>query len=569
MICVIYARYSSENQSEESITAQIRACTEYAVRNGHTVVKHYIDRAMSARSDQRPQFQQMINDAKQHEFQGIIVHKLDRFSRDRYDHAFYRKELKKANVKLYSVLENLDDSPESVVLESVLEGFSEYYSKNLARETRKGLKEIALQAKYTGGTVLYGYSVDEDGHFIINEAEATVIRKIYDACYNKTGYNRLLDELRIEGVRTRYGNYFTASSFYYILKNPQYCGDYVYSTVGERKHAKGKVIVQENAVPAIIPKAKWQAVQVLMAQRRKKGGNHRNAKEVFLLSGILYCGKCGAPMHGHRQKRRADYVYYSYECSTKNKTKQCDQHCVQRDRIENAVCDYVRQLLSPKGIAGMKKYLCEHMELINGSCAAEIAAYEKELSSIEKKIDRTLDLLIDLPSNSLKKKLNDFENRKLFLESQIYELKHSVITPDVIEKELKVCCNFDDLTREEKQQIIRKIIKKVTISKDGDSSCTVISLFTDTAQLRWRCHPESNWGSRSCSPLPYRLAMAPYGADDEARTRYLHLGKVALYQMSYIRILWCLRAESNHRHGDFQSPALPTELQRQVSVQTA
>ena len=82
----------------------------------------------------------------------------------------------------------------------------------------------------------------------------------------------------------------------------------------------------------------------------------------------------------------------------------------------------------------------------------------------------------------------------------------------------------------------------------------------------WRCHPESNWGSRSCSPLPYRLAMAPYGADDEARTRYLHLGKVALYQMSYIRKLWCLRAESNHRHGDFQSPALPTELQRQVSV---
>lgn len=490
MTVVIYARYSSENQSEESITAQIRACTEYCVRNGHDVVNHYIDRAMTARSDKRPAFQQMIADARNHQFQAVVVHKLDRFSRDRLDHAIYRQELRKAGVSLISVLENLDDSPESVVLESVLEGFSEYYSKNLARETRKGLKEIALQAKYTGGTVLYGYTIDANGQYSINETEAAVVRRIYDACYNKTGYNRLLDQLRIEGVRTRRGGYFTANSFYYILKNQRYCGDYVYSPVGERKYNQCQPIIIEDAIPAIIPKDKWKTVQQLM-NRRRKSGCHRNAKEIYLLSGLLYCGKCGAPMHGHRQKRREDYIYYSYECSTRVKTKQCSQHSVERDRIETAVCDYVRQLLSPQGVEKLKQYLLEHLDLINQSTGAELLAYEKDLKNIKRKIDKTLDLLIEMPSEALKKKLQDMENRQLFLESKIYELKNKTITPETIEKALIICTNFDELSREDKQEIIRKVIKKVTISKDGDQSCTIIGSYSQIAQLYWRCHRQT------------------------------------------------------------------------------
>ena len=108
MNAVIYARYSSENQSEESITAQLRACRDYARHNKMVVVREYIDRAQSARSDKRTDFQRMIADSKKHLFDVVIVHKLDRFSRDRYDHAYYRRELRNAKVQLRSVLENLD-----------------------------------------------------------------------------------------------------------------------------------------------------------------------------------------------------------------------------------------------------------------------------------------------------------------------------------------------------------------------------------------------------------------------------------------------------------------------------
>lgn len=137
---VAYVRYSSDNQREESIDAQIRAITEYADINGYTITGTYADHAKSATIDKRPAFQQMIKDSNKHEFQYVIVHKLDRFSRDRYDSARYTAKLQKNEVVLISVLENIDGSPESVIMESILVGMAEYYSKNLVREVSKGMK---------------------------------------------------------------------------------------------------------------------------------------------------------------------------------------------------------------------------------------------------------------------------------------------------------------------------------------------------------------------------------------------------------------------------------------------
>ncbi len=105
MTAVIYARYSTDNQREESIEGQIRECTAYAEKNGITIVKHYIDRAISAKTDNRPQFQQMIKDSEQKLFDIMLVWKLDRFARNRYDSARYKTQLKKNGVKLMSATE--------------------------------------------------------------------------------------------------------------------------------------------------------------------------------------------------------------------------------------------------------------------------------------------------------------------------------------------------------------------------------------------------------------------------------------------------------------------------------
>ena len=176
---VAYARFSSDMQREESIEAQLRAINDFAKREGYTLCASYIDRGISGTTDNRPEFLRMIEDAKSGAFDAIIVHKLDRFARNRADSAIYRRELEKHDVKLVSVLENFDDSPESIILQSVIEGYNEYYSKNLRREVMKGLKENALSCRHTGGTPCLGYDVDKSTmKLVINEYEAQAVKLI-------------------------------------------------------------------------------------------------------------------------------------------------------------------------------------------------------------------------------------------------------------------------------------------------------------------------------------------------------------------------------------------------------
>lgn len=142
---VIYARYSSDRQREESIEGQIRECKAFAAANDYEIVGTYTDRALSARTDQRPDFQKMIADSDQHLFQFVIVYALDRFSRSRYDSAIYKNRLKKNGVRVLSAKENIRDDPTGVILESLLEGYAEYYSLELAQKVRRGMTDNLLE----------------------------------------------------------------------------------------------------------------------------------------------------------------------------------------------------------------------------------------------------------------------------------------------------------------------------------------------------------------------------------------------------------------------------------------
>jgi len=184
----LYARFSSDNQRSESITAQVRAMKAYCSTHNYRIVETYIDEARSAMSDKRPAFQSMVEDSARHLFDGVLVHKLDRFSRSRYDSALYKRELKKNGVRVYSVLENLDDSPESIMMEAMLEGMSEYYSKNLSREVNKGMYESALKCTHLGGSPPLGFDVGIDKRLVINEREAEAVKIIFELYDLDYGY---------------------------------------------------------------------------------------------------------------------------------------------------------------------------------------------------------------------------------------------------------------------------------------------------------------------------------------------------------------------------------------------
>lgn len=463
MNAAIYARYSSDNQSEESIQAQLRACREYAERNHINIVHEYIDRAQSARSDKRTSFQQMIKDSEKSGFEVLIVHKLDRFSRDRYDHAIYRKKLRDNGVNIVSVLENLDDSPESVVLESVLEGFSEYYSKNLARETRKGLKEVALKAQFTGGSPPLGYDLDADKNYIINEKEANAVREIFQSVIDGVGYTTLMESLNRQGLKTKFGRPFGKTSFHDILKNKKYIGTYIYYPVGTAKEKKSEPIIVEGIIPPIIDNKTFWEVQEIMQSRKQTGRN--KAIEPFLLSGILVCGECGGAMTGHRQ-HSGKYNYY--ECCSSARNKDCTNRTFSRDKLEKIICEYVSELLSDDTVDEIKSFLIKNSELINSEISKTKKDINRELAGIERRLNKVADMLIDTPSETLKKKLLELEAEKERLQIQLEKSDGGSITTKKLDEYMPKVKDFDNLDRNQKKIYISRIIKKITVQKNGD-----------------------------------------------------------------------------------------------------
>ena len=441
----LYARFSSDNQRSESIDAQIRAMKHYCSQRGYVIVNTYTDEAKSATTDRRPAFQQMIADSREHTFDILLVHKLDRFARNRYDSAVYKRELKKNGVAVYSVLENLDDSPESVMMESVLEGMSEYYSQNLAREVMKGMRETALQCKHTGGKPPLGYDIDPvSKRLVINEDEAETVRLIFSMYSEGQGYSPILAALHERGGKTKNGKEFQKNSLYSILTNPKYQGMYIFNR-SSAKNATGTrnthllkesedIITIDGGCPQIVDKETFARVQQRINGNKHTGGRN-NAKTNYLLSGKVRCKECGRAMVGNtRHSGKNGRLYVTYRCPSKRYN--CSNKEINQEYIER----YVLALLEKKifNTAAMKqiaKRIHRETENKSNSLAEEIAAVEEKLQEIEKAITHVTDVIVSgIVSAALTEKLGELEQEKAVLDATLAKLNN----PNMDGKEITV-----------------------------------------------------------------------------------------------------------------------------------
>lgn len=228
---VIYARYSSDNQREESIEGQLRECNEFAKKNGIQIIETYIDRALSAKTDNRPDFQRMIKDSESCNFEVVIVWKLDRFARNRYDSAHYKAMLRKNGAKVLSATERISDSAEGILLESLLEGMAEYYSAELAEKVVRGMTDNALKGKYNGGTLPIGYVIDSEKHFQLDPVTAPAVIHAFKRYAEGASMQEVTDELNLMGVRTKRGGKISINSVTSMLHNRKYIGEYKFRDV--------------------------------------------------------------------------------------------------------------------------------------------------------------------------------------------------------------------------------------------------------------------------------------------------------------------------------------------------
>ncbi len=320
---VIYARYSSSGQREESIEGQLRDCRSYAMKNSMAVVGEYIDRAMTGTSDKRPDFQRMIRDSAKGLFAVVLVWKIDRFARSRYDSAIYKNKLKANGVRVVSANETIPDTPEGIVLESVMEGFAEYYSANLSQNVRRGNYDSALKRQSLGHHIL-GYRTGADKRFELDPQTAPVVLKIFQDFLAGKKLRDIADELNANGHRTVLGKPFTANALRYILKNERYTGLYVYEDIRD-----------EHGIPEIIDRETFARAQVLIEEHRRTPAA-KKSQEVFMLTGKLFCGDCGEPMSGAAGTSHTGKVYTYYMCLGKEHGT-CTHPRVRKSELENAV----------------------------------------------------------------------------------------------------------------------------------------------------------------------------------------------------------------------------------------
>ena len=478
---VVYARFSSNMQRSESITAQKRACYKYINEKGYLPVGDYIDEALTATNLQRPGFQKMLEDAQKRLFDVVIVHKMDRFSRNVYDALDVQRKLSNYGVRIESVIERFDETPEGELQRVIQLGVGQYYSQNLAREVIKGLKENAYKAIHNGGIPPYGFDVDpETKKYIINEHEASGIRIMFEKIIQGWSYRELSEYLNLLGYRTKIGNKFSAtSSFYDILTNPKYMGVYTYNRsvskpkqIGmKRSHRKNKnaeeIICIPNGVPAIVDEETFELVQKLLKQRRRSKGQHK-AKEVYLLTGLVECAECGSAYHGSsRIGGRNKSKYVSYRCS---KRKKLENPCKCKEINKSLLDEFVVNQLYTTLLN--QTNLEQLLESVNIKLKQKYKDMDQDLPQLQKQLDEVSQKISNLVQAIAMGGLGSLET----ITQEIQRLEHDKVKLTELVQENQVKKESLTLTLEQLKQVLDES-KEYMLSKHDDRVKYILSRF--------------------------------------------------------------------------------------------
>ena len=493
MTAVIYARYSSDNQREESIEGQIRECTAYAEKNGITVIKHYIDRALSAKTDNRPEFQQMIKDSEKRLFDIVLVWKLDRFARNRYDSAHYEYQLERNHVKLVSATEPISEGPAGIMVKSMLTGMAEYYSAELSEKVVRGMTENVLKGKYNGGTIPIGYTVDEEKFFQIDPLKAPFVVEAFQRYNDGATMKELMNWLNDSGVTTNRNQKFTYNSIQTLLTNRRY--------IGENRF---KDIVMPDSIPVIIEKELFDSVQDKIAKNRRAPARHK-AEDDYLLTTKLFCGMCGAMMFGECGTSRNKNVHHYYKCANAKRTKTCKKKTVRKEWLEDlVVCETMKMIHDDDCIQSIVDAVMILQEQEN----TVLPLLEKQMKDIENGIENLLNAIqAGVLTSSTKGRLEKLEAQQKELEIRIAEekLAKPKVSADFVKFWLTNFRKLDPNVKSHRETLINTFVnavylydEKVLITfnyKDGTKTITFDEIAAKDA-------PEGNGSDLGCFAPP-------------------------------------------------------------------
>lgn len=456
---VVYARYSSRNQTEQSIEGQLAAAHAYAEIKGYTIIHEYIDRAMTGRNDNRDDFQQMLSDCAKHQFQVIIVWKVDRFGRNREEITFNKYRAKRHGVRVEYVAENLPESPEGVILESVLEGMAEYYSLQLSQNVKRGLRENFKKGKVIGGHVPFGYRISADKMFEVNPKTAPFVRWIFDRYVEGATCKELADELNSRGVVTTQGNAFTKNSVRAILANEKYIG--IYSCMDEEP--------VEGVIPPLVDKEKFYRARE-MAKTNRRAPSRVWDRAEYILSDKIFCGRCGTPMAGESGKGRHGIKYRYYLCGSHKRKLGCTSRAIKQEYLEDFVLRFTLDLLNDDALLKeiTDRTWTYYVEKRRDTSREQ--ALQHQLNDVNKAMKNLLRAVeAGFFNDATRIRMEELEGQKAALEAAIAELSLTSgkgVTKDMIEFFLLSLRSQNYADRDCQRRLINVFINSIYVYDD-------------------------------------------------------------------------------------------------------
>ncbi len=457
---VIYARYSSDNQREESIEGQIESCTQYALDNNIRILDSYIDRAKTGTNDNRDGLKQMLKDSARKHFDIVLVWKLDRFGRNREEMAINKSRLRKNGVTVKSVKENIPDGPEGVLIESLMEGLAEYYSLNLSRDIRRGMHTNATKGKSTGGNIAFGYRIGPDKGFEVVEELRPIVVEIFTLYDNGYSFADICGIMNSRGIKTSRGSKFNRSTLRPMLSNEKYIG--VYNHMGTRI---------EDTVPPIIDKELFDRVQNRLENISMKYRKIRTKKDndvCFILTGKVFCKECGSAYRGESGTSKSGNTYYYYVCGNSKQKKGCKAKRIGKDKLEEIIVKTTLEyVLTPDHIEKIAN------NIVNLCKTKSESPYLSKLicdrAAAEKKIENMLRAIEEgIFTPSTKQRLEalerDVNNFSVLISRE--QIKRPTITKDAVMWFLNNFTKLDYSDPENQVRLINSLINSVLI--DGN-----------------------------------------------------------------------------------------------------
>lgn len=420
MNVVIYARFSSHSQTEQSIEGQLKVCYAYAEANNMNVIGEYIDRAQTGTNDNRPSLQRMLSDSDKHTFEGVIVYQLDRFARNRFDSAINKAKLKKNGVRVISAKENIADDPSGILVEGVLESMAEYYSAELSQKIRRGMDINAEKCLSNGSNPGLGYIVNPDKTFSVDPEGAATVKEIFERYCAGESKTSIVKDMQRRGVKTSIKKNFSINSLNTMLTNKRYIGYYIY-----------KDSEKPNGMPKIIDDDLFYRVQEILDKNKRAPARTQGEGE-YLLTTKLFCGYCKEMMIGYGGTGKAGKQYHYYICK-KARRKQCHKKIISKALIEDIVIKACLSMLTKENC----KFIASQVSKFCANDSENLAI--KNLKAAIKSIDNAIENLwssIERGENTemITERINarTAEKEKLLIELAKEENKCTVLTENQI-----------------------------------------------------------------------------------------------------------------------------------------